>query len=327
LSGGVRSRITRGLALAVALTLAACGTRARPPLPYPAPLGEGPSSDLLLVGMDGGVRAVPIEEYVAGCVLAEIGSPRIDASAARRAREVQAILCRSYGAASRGRHAQAGFDVCATTHCQVYRPVPETDAGRLARAAARDTRGVVLLFEGRPVRPPYHAACGGRTSPAHEVWPGEAAPWLTAVDDAECGRVAPWSFSVELGALERALRAGGHDAFGPPLQAVDVASRDASGRAASIRLAGRASERVRGDEFRAVVTRALGAASIPSTLFSIRRAGRQLVFEGRGAGHGVGLCQTGAMRLALRGQTPESILRHFYPGVTLGPLQRPRAGR
>lgn len=329
LSAGVRSRATIASFLGAAVIVAACGARPRPPLPYPSatpPAGAADRVDLR-VGVDGAIRRVPLEDYVAGCVLAELGAPRVDAAAARRVRQVQAILCRSYGLASRDRHAPAGFDVCATTHCQVYRPVPATDIGRLARDAAEETRGIVLLFDGRPVRPPYHAACGGRTSAAHQVWPGAPQAWLPSVDDEGCERGAGWSWVVELPRLERALRAGGHGGFGPPLHAVEVAARDGAKRASSVRLLGRSTELVSGDEFRTTVTRALGASSLPSTLFSVRREGGRLVFDGRGSGHGVGLCQAGAMRLALGDKTPREILRHYYPGTSLGPFPVPSPTR
>jgi stage II sporulation protein D len=329
LSAGVRSRATIASLLLTVLIVAACGARPRPPLPYPS-AGPGtnvPAGGALRVGVEGAVREVPLEEYVAGCVLAELGAPRVDPAAARRVRQVQAILCRSYGLASRGRHAAAGFDVCATTHCQVFRQVPDTDIGRLARAAAEETRGIVLLFDGHPVRPPYHAACGGRTSPAHQVWPGAPQAWLPSVADEGCERTAAWSWTVERSHLERALRAGGHEGFGPPLQAVEVAVRDAARRASSVRLVGRATELMSGDEFRTTVTRALGASSLPSTLFSVRRDGGRLIFDGRGSGHGVGLCQAGAMRLALRDRTPREILRHYYPGTSLGPFPAAASSR
>jgi stage II sporulation protein D len=266
--------------------------------------------------IDGTVRPVPLEDYVAGCVLAELGSPRADVASTRRARQVQAILCRSFAVASRGRHGAEGFDLCATTHCQVYRPVPETAAGRLAREAAADTRGIVLVFDGRSVRPLYHADCGGHTSPAESVWPGPGEPWLVPVEDETCARGAGWTFEVEVERLGQAL-AGTLPGFRAPLRDVEVASTDVAGRAATLRVIGATVMVVRGDEFRGAVMRAFGAPSLPSTMFSIRRSESRLRFDGRGAGHGVGLCQAGALRLATLGQTPEAILQRYFPGTRL----------
>ncbi len=303
------------LLLALGLAVAACG-RARPPRVAPPP-PPPPSGAALRVLVDGAVRSTALEEYVAGCVVAELGSPRTDAAAAQRAREVQAILCRSYATASRNRHGANGFDVCATTHCQVYRAVPSTETGRLAREAAARTKGVVLAFEGRAVRPVYHAACGGKTSAAQDVWPGDGEPWLRTVADEACARRPPWTFRLEMKELERALAEDGRMSAAVPLRDVEVASRDAAGRAATLRLVGKSTMVVRGDDFRLAVIRAFGPQSLASTMFSVQRAGRRLTFEGRGNGHGVGLCQMGAVRLAAQGQAPEAILRRYYPGTTL----------
>jgi stage II sporulation protein D len=250
-------------------------------------------------------------------VVAELGAPRTDPAAAQRAREVQAILCRSYATASRNRHGSDGFDVCSTTHCQVYRAVPSTEIGRLAREAAAHTKGIVLAFEGRGVRPVYHAACGGKTSPAQDVWPGNGEPWLRSVADETCARRPRWTFRIEMNELGRALASDGRMSAAVPLRDVEVASRDAAGRAATLRLVGKATMVVRGDDFRLAVMRTFGAQSLASTMFSLERAGNRLTFQGRGNGHGVGLCQAGAIRLAAQGQAPLAILRRYYPGTTL----------
>jgi stage II sporulation protein D len=313
----VRCRFTATLLLLAALTAGACGSRSRPPRVYPTPPPDVASTSAVRVLVDGSVRSIALEEYVAGCVVAELGTPKADAAAARRARQVQAILCRSYAISSRGRHAADHADVCSRTHCQVYRDVPATETGRLAREAADDTKGVVLMFEGRTVRPLYHAACGGRTSAASDVWPGNGEPWLVSVADETCASGPAWTFRVEIDRLGRALAADGRLAVNGQLREVEVGSRDAAGRAAFVRLVSRTTALVRGDDFRAAVMRAFGARSVTSTLFSTRREGTQVVFEGRGAGHGVGLCQAGAVRLAALGQLPESILRRYFPGTSL----------
>jgi stage II sporulation protein D len=316
-----RARATL-LVAALAVTVSACAHRARPPRVEPTPPPLTPSAAALHVLVGQAVRTIPLEDYVAGCVLAELGAPRAEAPAGRRARQVQAVLCRSYAVASRQRHASQGFDICATTHCQVYRAAPPTEAGRLAREAAADTIGLILVFEGRPVRPLYHAACGGRTSAPHEVWPGASQAWQVSVADRGCEREPGWAFRVETAGLSRAL--GNEERFraATPLRDVVVASRDAAGRAAMVRLVGQTTVLVRGDEFRAAVMRAFGARSLQSALFTVSRDGALLTFEGRGAGHGVGLCQAGAVRLASRGQSPEAILRHFFPGTALAHLDR-----
>ena len=92
--------------------------------------------------------------------------------------EVQAIVARTYAAAHRGRHARDGFDLCSTTHCQLYEP------GRLvtsrwadaARGAGGRTAGLLVLYEGLPADAVFHADCGGWTSAAADVWGGAGHP-------------------------------------------------------------------------------------------------------------------------------------------------------
>jgi stage II sporulation protein D len=263
------------------------------------------------------VDTVALEDYVAGCVAAELGSIALDPPSAARARDVQAILCRSYALASVGRHGNEGFDLCTTTHCQVFRPVPATVIGRLCREAAARTAHRILTVGGRPILPVYHADCGGHTSAAEDVWGGTPASFLIAAPDGACPRQPPWRLDVALARLEDILRNDPKTKVAGPLRTVEVEQRDAAGRAAWIRLAGRPPRLVRGADFRAAVLRGLGPLSLRSTLFTIARRAGMIGFEGSGNGHGVGLCQAGMLARAGRGGTPTDILAHYFPGATI----------
>jgi stage II sporulation protein D len=273
------------------------------------------------VKLDGGVREFGLEDYVAGCVVAELGPVSADAAGAARARDVQAILCRSFAVADRGRHASDGFDLCATTHCQAFRPAPDTPLGRLARESAARTAGLVVLLAGQPVRPLYHADCGGRTSAARDVWGGTGDPLFVSQRDEMCERRPGWQLTLSLARLERILRDDPRTAVEGPLEGVAVARRDAAGRAATLTLTGRRVRTVPGVDFREVVARALGPGSLRSTLFTITRRNAFLMFDGRGSGHGVGLCQAGAVARAASGDSPEAIIAHYYPGSRVGRMR------
>jgi len=305
-----------GLALGAFLAQA-CAHRApaRPPVTVPA---GPPTVSALRVRVDQQVETVALEEYVAGCVAAELGSMDLTPPAAARARDVQAILCRSYGAASVGRHAAEGFDVCSTTHCQIYRPVPATAIGRLSREAAARTAGQVLLFAGRPVRPTYHADCGGHTTTPGDVWGGDSPSFFVSAPDDACPRRPAWHFEVTLARLTEVLRTSSAVAVDGLLREVAVDRRDSSGRAAWIRLTGRQPVVVRGNDFRAAVMRGLGPTSLPSTLFDVVQQAGTLRFEGHGNGHGVGLCEAGMIARAARGDSPAAILAYYFPGTTIG---------
>ena len=74
---------------------------------------------------------------------------------------------------------------------------------------------------------------------------------------------------------------------------------------------------VRGEVFREVASRHLGARSLRSTLFSVTRSGRTFAFSGKGFGHGVGLCQAGALARLRSGQSPADVLKFYFPGTSL----------
>jgi len=74
---------------------------------------------------------------------------------------------------------------------------------------------------------------------------------------------------------------------------------------------------VRGETFRDVVTRRLGAKTVKSTMFSVKKVRGGFAFIGRGFGHGVGLCQAGALARIRAGASPEDVLAHYFPGTTL----------
>jgi stage II sporulation protein D len=113
------------------------------------------------------------------------------------------------------------------------------------------------------------------------------------------------------------LNADARTAVGARLDRVEIAGRDAAGRAEQIVLRGTRAFVVRGEVFRAAVTRALGVKSVRSTLFSVKKTGDRFVFSGKGFGHGVGLCQAGAMARLRAGASPEEVLRFYFPGTSL----------
>ena len=96
--------------------------------------------------------------------------------------------------------------------------------------------------------------------------------------------------------------------------------RDESGRVLTMHLlSGGAIRSVNSESFRMTVGRALGWASLKSTWFTMARDGKDFVFDGRGFGHGVGLCQAGAAARAARGDDYRAILDHYFPGTALTP--------
>jgi stage II sporulation protein D len=275
-------------------------------------LGPRGSGRLAWVGLD---------DYVRDVIVAEIAVAPADGALAERIYQAQAIVARTYAVAVRGRHRADGFDVCSTTHCQVY----QQDAWRRSRwataieRAVRTTSGVVVTEQGRPIEAVFHAHCGGHTSAAIDVWRGVPTRYLRAVPDPFCLRESPaaWSWRLALTQLRDALNTGPRTAVGARLDAVQVVRRDAGDRVADVLLSGERGPVVSGEDFRLAVLAAHGAATLRSTRFTVRRDGQALVFDGTGSGHGVGLCQTGLVGRVRAGQTPAEVLQAYYPGTRL----------
>ena len=284
------------------------------------------------------IREVPLEDYVQASAISEVAPAAGDPVTVERMLEVQTIISRTYAVSHLARHASDGFDLCSTTHCQLYEPrrlQTSKWAAASAEAVAR-TAGVILTFDRQPAQTLFHADCGGYTSTSSAVWGGIDRPYLVARPDdgAAQNAHAPWQFDVRLDALAKALDADARTRLqpGPAPVAIAIVSRDGSGRADRLVIEGgsrggaAANRTVRGDEFRQVLGRAFGARAIRSTMFEIGVRDREtMTFSGRGFGHGVGLCQAGALARIKAGTTPEDVLRYYYPGTIVGRGNRPTA--
>jgi stage II sporulation protein D len=271
------------------------------------------------------VRQIALEEYVRGSIVAEFAPPGGDPAVVARMLEVQAVLSRSYALSNLGRHRRDGYDLCATTHCQLFEP-SRLRTSRWAGAAgeaARKTTGMVLWFERNPAAALFHADCGGHTSAPPAVWGGAALPYLrgSADDGPAQGAHATWRYAATREAIHRALNEDARTVIGARLDGITVLQRDDAGRAVRIRLDGRQGREVMGEVLRDALTRRLGARTIRSTLFDVRRDGASFVFEGRGFGHGVGLCQAGALARIAAGSSPSAVLLRYFPGTTLRALR------
>jgi stage II sporulation protein D len=108
----------------------------------------------------------------------------------------------------------------------------------------------------------------------------------------------------------------------PDWRGIEVASRTPSGRVARLRLTGSLPVTVPADAFRLAVGRAIGWERIRSDQYDVRLSDKRILFHGYGAGHGVGLCQSGAARMGELGKRYDEILRFYYPGTALGMTAR-----
>jgi stage II sporulation protein D (peptidoglycan lytic transglycosylase) len=241
------------------------------------------------------------------------------AATVERILEVQAVLARTYAAGHIGKHRSEGFDLCDTTHCQLY------DSNRVrvsrfaseARDAVRRTAGLVLTYQGRLAEGLYHADCGGYTASAVDVWGGSVPYLIGAPDDVPQNVHRQWRIAVPLEQLRVALDGSPRSEVGRTLNRIDVVEQDCGGHANRIAVVGEHTHELRGEEFRTIVNHALGPRAIQSTLFTVSRNRTDVIFSGAGFGHGVGLCQVGAAERARRGESLQTIVSHYFPGVLI----------
>jgi stage II sporulation protein D len=268
---------------------------------------------------------VPLEDYVHGSILSEFAPSGGDAADVQGMLEVQAVLSRTYALSHLGRHRRDGFDLCDTTHCQLYQPSRLRTSRWAAPAtlAARKTAGTVLTFDRAAVVSVFHADCGGHTSSAAAVWGGTAYPYLrAAVDDGPAkGAHAGWRYAAPGDELRVALNADTRTTVGRRVTDIAVLERDEAGRATRVRIRGDQTREVRGEVFRGILTSAFGPRSIRSTWFEVRKEETRWVFEGRGFGHGVGLCQAGALARISAGSSSSAVLLRYFPGTKLTSLR------
>ncbi len=248
-----------------------------------------------------GVATMDVERYVEGVLAGEI--PR---GWEREALKAQAVASRSY-ALWRSRSASGAYDLQSTVADQVFTlAAPDSES----IAATRQTRGEVMM-NGGVVAPTYfHSACGGHTEEAKAVWPDRPESGFHGVTCDYCSGspAIQWSEWVSSADLMQALPGTGG------IQGLQVGQRTSTSRLASLRVERDGGEiTLAAEDFR----RRLGYSRIKSTFFTFVPQGAGWLLQGRGRGHGVGLCQWGSRGLAQEGRTYLQILEHYYPGLSL----------
>lgn len=289
---------------------------------FPAPNGD----DVLVV------NRLYLEDYLRGVVPMEIGHRTADE---REAVAAQAIAARSYAYTHIAADARP-YDMRSTVVDQVYGGADaETPLGDTAVA---ETRGLVLTYRGVVVNAPYHSACGGRTAAASEVWRSPDEPYLVSVSDRIPGTdryycdIAPrfrWERTFTRAALRALLDRYLKDyttvsSRGPGApRSLAVRSRTPSGRVRALEIVtDRGHYTVRMDNIRFVL-RAPDGEILNSTAFTVENERdadgdlSRVIVRGNGYGHGVGMCQWGAIGRARAGQDYRTILRAYYPGTTV----------
>ena len=239
---------------------------------------------------------IPLEQYVASVLAGELNG--ITNAETLKA---MAVAIRTYGIRHRSVHAAEGYDLCDTTHCQnVY----WSQRKKYHQDAAEATEGLLLWWKGEPAATYYAAHCGGMS---------EGSPmgaYLSAKADSHCVTRGNdhWRAAFTGSQLATAL------SLKAPAMTIEVTERSASGRANYLSVNGR---RMGANQFQSALGSRYGW-QVKSLLFDVTRVGDKFVFAGRGRGHGVGLCQIGAIQMGATGHSSREILEQYYPGAKIG---------
>lgn len=299
--------------------------------------GKGYRGGLILRANNGTmmvINSVPLEDYLYGVVPQEV-VPSWPAAAL----EAQAVAARTYALHTMEENKGKFYDVSTSTDHQVYNGVSgETQA---TTNAVNKTKGMVMLYNQRPINALFHSDGGGYTEDSVNVW-GSDVPYLKGVKDFSTGTsTSNWTVTTSRQALESKLNAASKGVgklksiqltpLGKPGQ--QTSDRGVSGRIKSATFIGTSGKTtIDGDSLRSIL-------GLKSTLFDfyvnhnpVNSAGKAyhnftgsndtVYIKGHGWGHGLGMSQWGAAEMAKRA-TPgdtnyyQTILRHYYSGITL----------
>ena len=258
------------------------------------------------------INNVQVEDYLYGVIPKEM-PPNWSAEAL----QAQSVAARTFALKNRKRHSAEGFDLCNTSHCQVYEGMAAET--RTTTDAVNHTRGEVLCYNGSIIDALFHTDSGGMTEFSEHVW-GSSVPYLCAVPDLQT-QTQPWTRAIPMGEFMQKVEQNGtmlgtlkEIHLSPLIVGKGSGDRSPSGRVRSAELIGTKGRIVlSGNDLRTFF-------SLPSTLFDIRAGITDVVFSGYGSGHGLGLSQWGAKALADKGSSYKDILFHYYTGVTLEKL-------
>jgi len=297
--------------------------------------GKRYRGELVVSATDSGllvVNRLSMDSYLRGVVPLEIGNRTAAEFAAVQA---QAVAARTY--AYKHLNDARNFDMYSTVQDQVYGGV---DAEKpQADSAITTTRDIVVLYAGQPISTPYHSTCGGTTAAVTEVWynqPDE--PYLRPVSDRIPGSDAfycdpsprfSWTQRFDAPSLRAVMEKYLASYTNAPkaglgrITDIREQGRTPSGRVAALTVqTDSGSYRLRANDIRFVLRDPKGAI-LNSTYFDFTReiSGGEvssLTVSGHGYGHGIGMCQWGAIGRARAGQNYRTILETYYRGTTIG---------
>ncbi|GAB6099775.1 SpoIID/LytB domain-containing protein [Halanaerocella petrolearia] len=258
---------------------------------------------------NGDIKKLPIEEYVAGVVAGEMKQ-----NWPKEAYAAQAIKARTF---TMRRLEDKDNNLISARHqeAQAYKPQNITP---IIKQAVRMTRGEVATYQGQYIKAWFHSSAGGETTTAKAGlnYKKKEPPYIKSIespDDAAPQNIRSWQLTLTKKELLRVLQKTGERAN--QVIDIEVLDRDKTGRIVRVGIKhDKGVKKIHGADFRMAV----GPDKLKSTLIeSIKKLGDSFVLIGRGYGHGVGMSQWGAYKLARQGRSPEEIINYYFKEVKI----------
>jgi len=246
------------------------------------------------------INIVDQEKYIASVVEAESGPKRDE-----EFYKAQSLIVRTFALAHLDKHKGEGFNLCDGTHCQVYKGKQGLDKDIYSATIA--TKGLVIIDTTKQlITASFHSNCGGFTANSEDVWLTPKS-YLVSVEDKYCtsSRNATWEVRIPISKWNKFLQSKGVDTssikdnkqyeFKPKERPVNYLIGNQKIPMIQIR-----------SNFK-----------LRSAFFSVTVVKEMIRLMGRGYGHGVGLCQEGAMSMANRGWKYDKIIHFYYKDVKI----------
>ena len=270
------------------------------------------------------VSILDLETYLAGVLPSEMPM-----SWPEEALKAQAIASRTYVLKQAGINKERHFDVESSILDQVFRfshqGMSKENQSKLKRVL-NATKSKVLFFKNAKLHAKinkfealfpsfYHSNCGGHTENEFKVWLGPAVN--KSVKDEYCvlDKNYAWKYNLSFAEIQRAYEQTTGEKTNSPLTEVKLGPLSNTGRVDSLYLY------FKDNKIRRWLTtdmrKALGYEKLKSTRFAITSNQQTLSFSGKGAGHGVGMCQFGAKQMSIAKHNYQNILKHYYPKAKL----------
>ncbi len=253
------------------------------------------------------INSINIEDYIKGVMYHEVSHHW-----PMEALKAQAVAARTYALYSLGNGSNKEYDVTNDIYSQVYGG-ESSERYRTGLAVTR-TSGQILMYQGKILPAYFHATCGGMTEDAKEVWnidlpPLRGVPCMFCQDSPHMH----WKKNFRLKDIQESLNKHGYHTG--LIKDIIVVDRDRSNRINNLKITDRDGKElvISGKDFREV----LGPNILKSNNYEITVQGYYVDFIGKGWGHGVGLCQWGALGMARQQFTYKQILNYYYPGAEI----------